>query len=601
MKRKQIAMIQLPDPMRVYAKVLTEFCIRSELYSPDPIFKQVRGSVRARRWDHVVKLAELAEEQQYSGVLDQYLKTQLVALVKKFPFSSSEVPGFNPEDTAWKKFLAAEHRCKRVNQRSAALRNGDGFRYAEYIRHMRGYIAGVLGVKPDYDAILDQCNFGPGASVGVSGDRTNFARKILAGKWTATRMSLSLATLALWKHEQYRHLILRQAGAVSPGGGTTVCYDYEAFATYVASRVELVTHNNINFVPKTFKTKRSIASEPLLNGFLQKGIDEYMRSCLRRRGLVDLDLRNQLPNQEMARSGSRGGFNPYATIDLSSASDSISTSIVRLLFPAEWFDLFDRTRSHWYRYKGKLHAYQKFVSMGNGFCFPLQTLLFASVCYAVAQVHRQPVDFRVYGDDIIVRQSLALVVLELLHYLGFRNNPDKTYVVGPFRESCGTDWYSGLDIRPVYVDFRLDTNVDLYKIHNATLRSDLTYGIFDTVREYLRSACPDRVRFVRPFHGNADAAFTVAKDEAMRSEFVSWDRNRWGWRWRELKTTPVRDILYGVDSQICSELEYLAVLRGSSPRSPLTVRRKSRVSVRAMRYWGLPGEIPWSGADSRPL
>lgn len=586
---KRTAMVKLSDPMRIYAKVMELTLTRLRALQPDCVeWKRASGMVRAKQWRNLIELTESLEVQQYSSVVDHYVKTQFVALVKKFPFEPDEAPGYDPEGTAWKKFLTAEHRCKRVNQRSAVLRSGDGFAYGEFFRHMRGYIVGILGVKPDYDQIYDLCDFGPGASVGVTGDYTNLGRKLLSDRWTVTRLALSLATRALWQHEQIRLLIL---------GGPIACYDYEVFSQKVADRVELVTHNNISFVPKTFKTKRSIASEPLLNGFLQKGIDRFMRLRLKTRGRVDLDLRDQALNSEMARIGSLGGDNPYVTLDLSSASDSLPSSVVKLLLPEEWYDLLDRTRSHQYRYKGRCYTYHKFVSMGNGFCFPLQTLVFASIAYAVAQVYKRPLDFRVYGDDIIVRQSDALVVMEILHYLGFRTNRDKTCITGEFRESCGTDWYNGQDVRPVYLDFRLDSNVALYKFHNATLARDLPFALFDEVREYLREVCPPEVRFVRPYHGNPDSAFTVDLGTAMQSDHVGWDWTRWAWHWREVKFTPVRDRLVGYDPNLCCVVEYLAVLRGSSSNVPLSVRRKTRASVRRVSYWGPPGTIPWRGAD----
>lgn len=571
----------------LYARLLSSVLNRLQPYLTPSDFKAWTGKVRARDWLGVIRLAESFDSTEYVGVLDQYVKTQLVALVKKYPFTRDEAPGFDPKLAAWKKFLAAEHRCRRINQRQTALRNGDGFRYPEILQDMRKYITRVLGTSPKFSEVYDQCGFGPGASVGVTGDLTNMARKILAHEWTVTRLALPYCTRALWQHEQFRHLIL---------GGGIVCYDYEKFSEIVAARARLVTHNNISFVPKTFKTERSIASEPLLNGYLQKGIDQVMR---RRLAAVGLDLSEQEPNQLMAQAGSLDGVNPYCTIDLTSASDSMSTAIIKLLLPPDWFDLLDRSRSHEYRYRGEHYAYHKFVSMGNGFCFPLQTLLFAAVCDACSKHLDSPVDFRVYGDDIIVRRSVAPLALEVLRYLGFRNNPEKTFLFGPFRESCGTDWYSGLDIRPVYLDFRLDTNVDLYKFHNSTLCHDLAYGLFADARLLLRSACPDEVRFVRPYHGNADSAFTVERDVALTSPHVRWVRNRWAYSWSEVITTAYRDTLDGLDPADCNVVEYLAVLRGSSTLVPLAVRRKTKARVRRKSYWGLPAEMSWKGAYTK--
>jgi hypothetical protein len=191
-----------------------------------------------------------------------------------------------------------------------------------------------------------------------------------------------------------------------------------------------------------------------------------------------------------------------------------------------------------------------------------------------------------------VRQSDALMVLESLRFIGFRSNPDKTYIHGPFRESCGSDWYGGLDVRPAYLNFRFNTNVDLYKFHNVTLRGPLPFELFDEVRDSLRLLCPEKVRFVRPFHGPPDSAFTVGKDVCMTSNFVYWDRRTWAWRWKELKTLPLRDRLWGFDPGDCNKVEYLAVLRGSKSSSPLTIRRKAKTSVRSCSYWGSLGSEP---------
>jgi hypothetical protein len=605
--------MRLEDGSTIYWKTLLRVAQRSELVLQDPTVRTLVGQIRAKQWSNVISTVESLEIQQYSGILDQYVKTQLVALVKKYPFTTDELPGFDPEATAWKKFQSAEHRCRRINQRSALLRNGVGFPYGDILSSAQGYIRSVLGEVPNMEKIYDLCDFGPGASVRVSGDLTNFGRKFLAKKWTVTRLALSYATSALYFNEQIRNLVMRDLSLTDRSR--------EKFSDLVRARVELVTHNNINFVPKTFKTFRSIASEPLLNGFLQKGIDLYLRQRLAGAGL---DLRDQASNQRMAREGSLGGFNSYSTLDLSSASDSISDSVVKTLLPSDWYDLLQSCRAHQYKFKGKIYSYHKFVSMGNGFCFPLQTLIFASICHAVCMANNAPVDFRVYGDDIIVRQSEALSVIEVLRYLGFRTNPDKTNIFGPFRESCGADWYSGQDIRPAYLDFRFSDVRDLYKFHNAALRSTFTASlVYDEVAEDLREACPPRFRFVRPYHGNADGAFTVPLDVAMHSPFVRWSKKSWSWHWKEVNSSSVPDLLDIGDPLLCNEVKYVAWLRARGTRrsgtldtrpkaeqlelttmesitdnpEPLAIRRKSKVSICDKAYWGIPGHVTWHAPE----
>jgi hypothetical protein len=196
-----------------------------------------------------------------------------------------------------------------------------------------------------------------------------------------------------------------------------------------------------------------------------------------------------------------------------------------------------------------------------------------------------------------VRRSMAALVLEVLRYFGFRHNPEKTFLFGQFRESCGTDWYCGQDIRPVYLDFRLTSTVDLYKFHNSTLRSDFSFPLFEEVRTALREACPERVRFLRHMHGNADAAFTVSTDVASSCPYFVWNRSTYAFTWLEVQTSGRRDLLNGFEPNVCNSMEYLAVLRGSHSRSPLTVRRETKALVRRKSYWAIPGEMSWAGAD----
>jgi hypothetical protein len=86
--------------------------------------------------------------------------------------------------------------------------------------------------------------------------------------------------------------------------------------------------------------------------------------------------------------------------------------------------------------------------MGNGATFAIETLVFASACLAVGA---KPGKFVVYGDDIIIPTCLVAKLNKLLAYLGFRLNQAKSYTEGPFRESCGTDWFNGIDVTPFYI------------------------------------------------------------------------------------------------------------------------------------------------------
>jgi len=292
---------------------------------------------------------------------------------------------------------------------------------------------------------------------------------------------------------------------------------------------------------------------------------------------VGLDLRWQFPNQEMARQGSFPDSDGFCTIDLSSASDSISTELVRNLLPPDWFFFLNRIRSPSYRLnsEGVSTPYEKFVTMGNGFCFPLQTLIFSALVHAVNPSARPGVDFRVYGDDIIVRRSIANDVISLLSVCGFSTNKRKTFVDGPFRESCGSNWYIGEDVTPMTLDKRLDSLQNLFKFINLSRRNSRSTEVLREARAIVLSAIPDPFLFHRPFSGRPD---TGIDPEGL--EFTPrWRRNREFQcpEWLELHSIPVEDRLEV--SSNASWVVMAAALRGH-PSSKLFVKRRS-VSLRA--------------------
>lgn len=506
----------------------------------------------------------------YDSADSYFLDAQFSALIRKYPFSTDMVPGIDPEATAVKKFFAAEHSCKRQNQRYRAKRKRFD-PHAQFFAYARDYIRKVIGEKPDLPEVLSQCEFTEGASVGVHGNKTNTMRKLFAERWSVTPTALPYAMTALWLNVHTRQSILK---------GAMKCYDPEEFRVIVKSKVVRVGSNKISFVPKTAKTHRSIAVEPLLNGYVQSGVDKYLKQKLLR---VGINLTDQRVNQLLARSGSMMASNPFCTIDLSAASDSLATGVVEDLIPPDWFEFLSDIRSPGYSLNGQTYRFEKFCSMGNGFCFPLQTLIFASVCHAASRVVDQTSfaeamkTFSVYGDDIIVKQNVALYVIEMLREIGFKTNRDKTFICGPFRESCGSDWYDGQDVRPVHLDEPFTDLRSVFAFHNSTYKNRRSENFFTEVREFLRSSAGGR--YMRPGREPGDTCYSVPLDLAMGSTGCTWNREAQTWQWLEVLSLPVADSMEHLSSVERSDALMYAALRGATPDAPYTVRYTSRVAV----------------------
>jgi len=226
------------------------------------------------------------------------------------------------------------------------------------------------------------------------------------------------------------------------------------------------TGNKVVTVPKNAMTNRVIAIEPGINLWFQKSVGEMIGRRLRRYGV---DLRYQSRNQQLALKGSL--TNLLATVDLSSASDSIARSVVEELLPPRWFHIMDACRSHYGSQDALSKKWEKFSSMGNGFTFQLESLIFYAVAASCTEyLHISSNDVSAYGDDVILPSACLGLFSEMLAFYGFRINAKKSHSDSPFRESCGAHFFSGVDVKPVYLKDRLSSLPTVFRLANALRR-----------------------------------------------------------------------------------------------------------------------------------
>jgi hypothetical protein len=254
-------------------------------------------------------------------------------------------------------------------------------------------------------------------------------------------------------------------------------------------------------VPKDASKLRGCCKEPALNGFYQLGVGSMLRRRLATAGF-DLTHGQDVHREVARRSSLHGGF---CTIDLSSASDTVCKALVKLLLPEKWFELMDSLRSPKTLVNGKWVYLEKFSSMGNGFTFELETLLFASICYACDPALQPGEDLFVYGDDIIVPARLAEDVLAALRFFGFSPNKRKTFTEGWFRESCGGDYFRGVRVRPHNMKSVPSSPEDFITLANGLRRacfngdrlSDFRWGLLRRSWFEVLNCIPTQVRSCR--------------------------------------------------------------------------------------------------------
>jgi hypothetical protein len=168
-----------------------------------------------------------------------------------------------------------------------------------------------------------------------------------------------------------------------------------------------------------------------------------------------VQLSDQTQNQKMALQGSI--TNDVSTIDLSAASDSVSWSLVKAVFAhtplLKW--LYATRSKKTLLPNGEKLTMLKYAPMGSALCFPVQCIIYAALIEYVSQkwcnTNRQAKpDYSVFGDDLVINRKITKEVIEGLTSLGFLVNENKSFTNGPFRESCGKDYYEGVDVSSVY-------------------------------------------------------------------------------------------------------------------------------------------------------
>jgi len=376
--------------------------------------------------------------------------------------------GVSRLESAVRTFIASEALCKETNE-IIRMRNLGRFSFLPGVEPalMRAQqkIANILGPVPSLTDL--RVRFGPGATTQVKRKNSHPRRK-LSVEYACSEDMAEIVGRCLEELPKWVFL--------------------EEDADVESKKVSVQIHDgNLVFVPKNAKTDRPVVVEPSLNTMFQAGIGTYMADRLR---LSGIDIRDQTRNQRAAREGSiTGGL---ATLDLSSASDTIALELVYDLLPVDWAIFLSRFRTGHVKYHSVRLCLEKFSSMGNGFTFPLETLIFYALACACVDEHDVSI-VSVYGDDIIVPTYAYGPLCSLLQSVGFVPNATKSYSTGSFRESCGVDYYRGINIRPCYIKGPLAC-FDLFRLHNFYVRGldpELASTIVEFISPHIRIWGPD--------------------------------------------------------------------------------------------------------------
>lgn len=429
---------------------------------PDSDFKaEVYGAILD---DDVARLVELDFHGHVTTASEARVYGQVLALYQKRDDLPLDV---DREKVAFDKFTESERSCRETNDLFRQVAIGAVSLRPEVsavLYYARRKIASVLGAVPSFcDVTL---RLGPGATTTTRKSESSSFHK-LDGQLACSEAMYPIILPCL---KQVPRLFER--------------------ATASGTLDVRIDSGRLSFVPKNAKTDRAIVVEPVLNTMFQAGYGDYIARRLRK---VGIDIRDQTRNQGLARLASTD--TSISTIDLSSASDTISRGIVEELLPLDWVHTLSRFRTPTITYRGDKIRLEKFSSMGNGFTFPLETLIFYGLLYgATVQVTGSGDMTRssVYGDDIVAETAVVPLLFEVLQVCGFKPNASKSFCSTdyPFRESCGADFFLGENVRPVFLRGTL-SGQSAFTFHNGFIQR----CEFEAA-ELVRQALSDELRSV---------------------------------------------------------------------------------------------------------
>lgn len=402
---------------------------------------------------------------------------------------------YDPHYDRWpetaRKWFTTERRVELLNRKFLAVTNRRirGEKSVPFSRELYRFYEGVLSVlgnEPPVDEIAESAHYGPGSTQSVRGSDVGYHRKMEANECTPLAVDLAAKAL-IHDKASWAHLGMDPVYSGNPDaqlGFLRVAREWLS--------ASVCSVDTLMFIHKNMTALRSISAQPTCSGMLQLGVHAVVAPRLIAFGV---DISDQSKNRKMARQGSWEEKtlhpDPLVTLDKSDASSFLARDLVTYLFPPPWAKLLMKIRTPSYQAPpelgGQVHRYSMYAGMGNGTTFVIETLVFWAMVYATSgcatvEEFVEKCDFAVYGDDVILRRSHAHRYIQFAEWMGFVFNKKKSFLDGPFRESCGADFYDGHPVRPATLNLERETVADLEIIGFHNTLADGPYPLHGACR-----------------------------------------------------------------------------------------------------------------------
>lgn len=452
----------------LFDRYLTRLLIDLERYVPVPVYRSLTEGTTVERFKAFMSL----DPQEYASDLQTFNAIALLKSTVKKHIGHSEFTGLvtnkDRQDAAIKGFLEDNQRCEGLNRRLSALSLCDN----SFLNHLLSEAAWLLAEWFDkaglssvpLGTIAQGLRPGPGSSVGARG--FDFYTKMGDSPLTYSNEG---------QMRLYREMLRHDPTALS-------CEQQRRMKHGDRDRL---ADSNTSTVPKEVETDRTICTEPSVPMLFQLETGRALETVLAHVGIRLSDQPDI--NRIMALLGSMDKSDQsFCTIDLKSASNSLYCELIRRLFIhlPDWRDWLFFIRSPYTlvgpeKVRTELHMIS---TMGNGYTFPLQTLIFAAITEVSYNLNgwaprkKGCLQYGVFGDDIICRRGIYKTLSRALEAVGLIINPKKSFSEGDFRESCGHDWLNGIPVRPVFLE-KLETTQNRVSLINRLMRFTAQTGL----------------------------------------------------------------------------------------------------------------------------
>jgi hypothetical protein len=283
----------------------------------------------------------------------------------------------------------------------------------------------------------------------------------------------------------------------------------------------------VQAVPKSYKAARIIAMEPVVRQAISHNVMRIIARHLPR----CIDVTDQTRNQELAKVGSETGG--IATLDASNASDLITKTLFREVFPEEVVQVLDPLFSHYTIIDGKRRAMQMMSTAGHSLTFVLETIVYYGIAAAACSYvetfgTEEALIASAYGDDVAISSVAAETAMDFYSLLGLKINKTKSYVSGPYRESCGEEYFSGLNVSTTYYP--------RFPVIGKFTKNGITLG---------------KAMYKDTYRGKVDDSTTMLVDLQKRLFGVSYNASLFLW---EVVVTARPNITSSKFGEVCNDL-----------------------------------------------